>query len=426
MRVSLLEYGCGVELSEIFPPEMTRANINRLVDIANTKIRKHLKINRTVLSVSSERLRALGIAGTIRLTKDIELEIVPKIFSTSTDAQWKSSLFLLAALSKYGSIISRDYIHASTTYQDSLFDIAGRILAEGYTANKRKPLRMYRRERFSDFSIDGEIDFDTIHERNPDGISQERIVFDKINSYNATIKAAMRIVLPYVHDISVQNVIKRALQELGKQCHAPQHKALIPARNKEWGDVYNLSFDIVKGMGSSFDEGEILSPSFIVDTWRIWEWLITLGLKTGLGSDYIVIPQATTEWGTKTVNRHEKKIQVFPDVSVYDRAQQMVPAFLVDAKYKKLDDDASFDVERSDLYEAFAFCNATGAKKLYLAYPAPLEADEIAGSVTLLAEYRIRDVEISAIHIGFGSVNRQGNILSFCQKLSRDLESLAR
>lgn len=426
MRVSLLEYGCGVELCNIFPREMTRREINRVIDIANAKIRKHLRITRTALSVSNEKLRALGIAGTIRLTKDIELEIIPKFFSSTCDAQWKSSLFLLAALSKYGSIILGDHIRANTAYQDSLYDIAGRILAEGYVANRRKPLRTYRRERFVDFSIDGEIDFDTIYERNPDGVYQEKIVFDRVNVYNATIKAAMRIVLPYVRDVSTQNIIKRALQELGEQCQTPHHKVLIPARNKEWGEVYNLSFDIVQGMGGSFDEGKILSPSFIVDTWRIWQWLITSGLKTGLKSEYLVIPQAKTEWGIKRADHHEKKIHVFPDVAIYERTQQTIPAFLVDAKYKSLENDEAVKVERSDIYEAFAFCNATGAKKLYLAYPSPLQTNEIAGNVTLLASYYIRDIEISVIHVGFGTINRQGNLFSFCQKLSEDILSLAR
>lgn len=176
-----------------------------------------------------------------------------------------------------------------------MYDIAGRILAREYSAHKRKLIRQYRRERFVDYAVEGEIDFETLFEGNPDGIPQTRVSFDKINPYNSTIQAAMLIVLPYVKDNSTRSIIGRAIQELGiQQNHINENRLRVPSRNKEWKGIYDLSFDIVSGMGSTLESGEILSPSFIVDTWRIWEWLITVGMKIGLGGQYLTRPQATT------------------------------------------------------------------------------------------------------------------------------------
>lgn len=412
MRLSLVEYGRGIEVPE---------NIWPLIERANKVIQQTLREKRNTLLITDTKLRAFGIAGTIRLSKDIELEIIPKILNDQSKSDWKESLFLLSALSKYGDIITSEHIHSSTAYKDSLYDIAGRILIREYTAHRRKPIRQYRREQFNDFSIDGEINFELVFERNSDGIPQERVSFDKINTYNATIQQAMRIVLPYVKDISIRQTLDRSIQELGKQSATAKRRLKIPARNREWGDICNLAFDIVSGMGSTLEEGEIMSPGFIVDTWRIWEWLITVAFRIGFGSKLRIIPQATIPWGQKNTSGKTTKINVFPDVAIYDSADSAEPLFLVDAKYKILSDENSFDIDRGDLYEAFAFCHATGAKKMFLAYPAVANGAAESGSVESISNYEISDVTISVIKVAFGSITKQGDIAAFCRKLSSEI-----
>lgn len=425
MKISLVEYSSGIVLDSLFPQAVSFTNIKNLLEKANSVIQRSLRIKREALIISDGKLRALGIAGTIRLSKDVELEIVPKMLNDSDNSDWRESLFLLAALSKYGNIITSEHIHSSTAYKDSLYDIAGRVLAREYSNNRRKPIRQYRRERFYGFDIDGEIDFDTVFEKNPDGIPQMRVSFDKINSYNATIQSAMRIVLPYVKDSSTRQIIMRAVQELSKQSVVPQNRLRVPARNKEWAEIYNLSYDIVSGMGSSLENGEIMSPSFIVDTWRIWEWLITIAMKIGLGGGFRTVPQATTAWGVKRINEKTYKVNVFPDVAVFNRGDSAEPFFLVDAKYKVLPDDGIVEIDRLDLYEAFVFCHATGVKKLFLAYPAVADDDHESGSVSLMSDYEIDDITISVIKVAFGSITKQGDITSFCRKMAAEILDVA-
>lgn len=410
MKLTLVEYGNGIEIDEEMRP---------LIDRANKVIGQSLHINRSMLVISERRLRALGIAGTIRLAKDIELEIVPKMLDDQGETDWRESLFLLAALSKYGNIITSEHIHSSTAYKDSLYDIAGRVLAREYSSHRRKPIRQYRREKFTDFSIEGEINFDHAFERNPDGIPQERVSFDKINPFNATIQSAMRVVLPYVKESSIRETLNRAIQELGRQSMYSVKRLKVPARNREWTEEYNLAYDIVAGMGSSLDNGEIMSPSFIVDTWRIWEWLITVAFRVGLGNRLRVIPQATIPWGQKRSNGKSSRVNVFPDVAIYSFTDAAEPVFLVDAKYKVLSETA--EIDRADLYEAFAFCHATGAKKLFLAYPTIAEGELESGSVANVSDYEIDDVIISAIKVAFGSITKQGDITAFCRKLSSEI-----
>ena len=425
MRFTLVEYGEGIDADCLLLEDgVTLSALNRLIEKANLIIQRSLGISRTPLVLSDGKLRALGIAGSIKLSKTIELEIVPKMLEDVKDSNWKESLFLLAALSKYGNIISTNHIHSATAYKDSLYDIAGRILSREYLSNRRKPIRQYRKEQFMDFAIDGEIDFNTVFEKNPDGIVQERVSFDIINPFNGTIREAMKIVLPYVKDGAIRHSLVNAIQELNSNSISSKKRLSIPPRNKEWTNIYNLSFDIVSGMGSTLDNGEILSPSFIVDTWRIWEWLITIAMKIGLSSKYQTIPQDATTWGIKRVQDKVYKVNVYPDVAIYEKGNSEKPSFLVDAKYKVISERSNGEVDRADIYEAFAFCSALGVKRLFLAYPTIATFDQQTGSVSLISNYEINDITISAIKVAFGSITKQGDITSFCKKMAADILSV--
>lgn len=421
MKVSLVEYGSGIAFDHTFSATLSAAEFKVLIERANFVIKQALRINRESLVISDGKLRALGIAGTIKLSKDLELEIIPKMLNNSGDGNWKESLFLLAALSKYGNIITTEHIHSSAAYKDSLYDIAGRILAREYSVNKRKPIRQYRKKHFVDFSISGDIDFERVFEKNPDGIPQSRVAFDKINPFNAIIQAAMRIVLPYVKDSSTRERVSRAIHELEKQKTERNIKLRLPARNKEWSDIYNLAFDIVSGMGSSLESGEILSPSFIVDTWRIWEWLIIISMKIGLSSNYKIIPQSMTTWGIKRSDGKSYKVNVYPDVAIIDKSISDNPIFLIDAKYKRLPELGNIEIERADLYEAFAFCHASDVKQLFLVYPAVADKEHECGSISCMATYEIKDIKIKVIKVAFGSVTKQGDITSFCRRMASNI-----
>ena len=174
-------------------------------------------------------------------------------------------------------------------------------------------------------------------------------------------------------------------------------------------------------MGSSLECGEILSPSFIVDTWRIWEWLITISMKIGIGSKYKTIPQSKTTWGIKKSDGKSYKVNVYPDVAIFDKSVSDRPIFLIDAKYKTLPETGNIEIERSDLYEAFAFCHATGVKQIFLAYPTVADEEYESGSISCMATYEIIDIKINVIKVAFGSITKQGDITSFCRKMSSDI-----
>lgn len=422
MKITVVEYSPGVSLESIFHNPAELDEIYRGVHSANKRISTNLRINRDTLQVFNGRLRALGIAGVVQLTKNVELEIIPKFFGNDVAEDWKAILYLLSTLSKHGGILTAERITASTSYLNSLYEIAGRILAQEYLKCRRKPLRQYRKERFWDYAIDGEMELSVVFERHPDGIEQSKICFDRWNAYNATIREAMRIVQPFTTDSQVKNILTTAVSELGHQGLPSKHRLLIPVRNKEWKPAYDLSFDIVKGLGSSYDTGRFVAPGFVVDTWQLWEWLVTTGMRIG-NTKHTVLPQNSARWGYKKVNSEDFPVNVFPDIELATKDSLLTPVYLVDAKYKLIKNSRTGEIDRTDLYEAFAFCSATSTNEIFLVYPADTFSSS-PGNVKKCVTYYIKDVRVHVIQVSFGSIKDKGGIYSFSANLCSGIEEI--
>lgn len=422
MKLTIVEYSTGIILDSVFPNPADRDEIYIGVQRANKRISTNLNINRDTLQISDGRLRAIGVAGVVQLTKNVEIEIIPKFLKGNEDADWREAVYLLSTLSKHGSILTSERIETSTSYLNSLYEIAGRILAQEYLKCRRKPLRQYRKKQYWDYAIDGEIELSVLFEPHPDGIKQSRILFDRMNAYNATISKAMKIVQPFTKDSQVKNILSIAVSELGKQEVLPKQRLSIPARNKEWQLAYDLSFDIVKGLGSSYDAGRFVAPGFIVDTWQLWEWLITNGVSIG-NKIYTTLSQNSVCWGYKEKDYKNYSVNVFPDIEIVTKDDQMTPLYLIDAKYKLLKNISTGEIERNDLYEAFAFSSATDTKEVVLVYPAE-NPSNIPGQVVECSKYYVKDIIVHVVQVSFGSIKEKGGIYTFSKNLSSGIEKI--
>lgn len=422
MKIKIVEYSAGIQLKSIFHHTADLDEIYSGVQKANKRISASLKINRDALQITDGRLRALGVSGVIQLTKDVEIEVIPKFLGNDTTVDWKETIYLLSTLSKHGSILTAERITSSTSYLNSLYEIAGRILANEYLKCRRKPVRKYRKERFWDYAIDGEMELSVLFEHHPDGIEQSRIRFDRLNAYNATIREAMRIVQPFTGDPQVKNILSTAISEFGRQGLPSKQKLSVPPRNKEWQQAYELSFDIVRGLGSSYDAGRFIAPGFVVDTWQLWEWLITTGVRLG-NVTRKVIPQNSISFGYKETTTNRYSVNVFPDIEVMTEKNQMIPLYLVDAKYKLLKNSSTGEIERDDLYEAFAFCSATDTKEIVLVYPMDTPTAH-PGEVKKCSTYYIKDVMVHVVQVSFGSIKEKGGIYTFARNITSGIDSV--
>lgn len=414
MKTLLVEYDSGVSLEHLMTYGVKMTELIKSIDAANSRISANLNIKRNVLSIADGNIKAQGVAGVIRLSSDIELEIMPKFLSENSGTEWRTTLYLLSALSRNGKVLIDERIKSSSSYADFLYDMAGRMLAEEYEKNKRKPIREYHKAYFFDYSIEGEIDFESYLEKNLNGIGQSVVKFDKKNIYNATICAAMKQVLPYVSDLKTRNILKNAINSFGIQNYRFGIKSRIPARNNEWERIYSLSYDIMQGLGSTFAEGNFYAPGFIANTWQMWEWLITVAITIGEKGKR-VIPQNSVQWGEKIYLGKRTSVNVYPDVTVFDKTN--CPEYLIDAKYKLLENDKTGEISRADLYEAYAFCDGLGAGHIFLAYPMDAEGKIPSGSVIEKSVYKIGEIVVHVILVVFGPINEKGGIYNFSDKL---------
>lgn len=415
MRLSVVEYGPGLPLSRLTSEGHSIEQILEATDRLNKKISDILKSSDTFVAIKENCLFASKIAGVMELEPGIDLEIIPKFLENDRTSDWKSTVYFLSLISKYGFLLDNSYISSGSLLQTAFYDISGRILAEEYTNHSRKPIRIYEKVNFKSFTIDGELIFESYLDHDPDGFGQNLNKLSIHNEYNDTIVEAMRKVVPYVLDARAKRILSKAIESYGNCPISKRPKKGIPNNNKDWSDAYYLSCDILNGFANALESGKYHSPSFVVSTWQIWEWLITTGLKTSF--HYSVKSQESIRWGSKITKESEQTITVNPDVTIYPEITSMNPVLIVDAKYKKY----SSEVSRQDLYEVMAFCQCTHCRVAFLLYPDYSSPTNPAGTLSLQSHYLIGDNNIFAMTVCLGKIFSKEEFHLFGLNLSKNL-----
>ncbi|MEU3963622.1 hypothetical protein AB0F42_28115 [Streptomyces buecherae] len=325
-----------------------------------TDLLGHEQLPLRISSAGSVRIE--GVAGLLRLSPQLELEIVPK-FLDGTDADWRQDFFRAALLSKTGKLLPREHLRADFATRGDLTTLVGRTLAYLYWENHRRPLREYRSHIVHDYAVVGDLDPMGIVLPEADGFRQEQLVFDHVNSWNEVISSAASALLPEVQDGETLRQLLRVRQALTPQreIRSAQHRRL-PNRYYHWQALYDLSVEVLNGFGMGYDERHLRAPGYVMVMWSTWQNLCELAMRIGL-APLEVHASPTFPLGM----RNGKALMVTPDVAVGPRD---APSVLVDAKYRtRLKRRAS--VGNSDIYESLAFLRATGAEQMILLYPRP-------------------------------------------------------
>jgi len=175
-----------------------------------------------------------GIAGLVRLNERVELEIVPKFLDPGS-ATWRADFFVLAVLVQTGHLLAHDEITADAADRGALATLIARSLLAMHEEHQRRPIRGYRRRAQTDFSLDGDVDWESLALPEPDGFRMSRLELTKRNPYNATLASALETLVPEVSDADTQAQLglrardlpaaAAALQQLGHGVRAvPAHR----------------------------------------------------------------------------------------------------------------------------------------------------------------------------------------------------------
>jgi 5-methylcytosine-specific restriction enzyme subunit McrC len=426
-RLSLVEYGAPVDLSREIAAAIggDRTKANNLLTEAGNRAASSLRLSYNPIRVDANGTRAIDFAGLIRLAPSLELEVAPKFLGLDdTDTAWREDFFFLSTLSRHGKLLASERLSASGGTPRDLSTLVARSITSMYAARKRRPLRNYRVAREADFFIDGDPDPVDFIFPSPDGFEQEIVRLDRRSGWNADLVAAAKELLPEVRDPSAVSSLVRLIKDLSPQNAPAKRRKPIPARHRAWKPLHDLSVDVLGGLGLNYKQGGVRAPGYLVDTWRVWEDLLTVGARLGFGRS-AVLHQNGYPLGTriKLSTGAASKLSVYPDCVI--ERDGVRPMMLLDAKYKGHVQMGRLRVDEPDVYEALAFSHATGCNRVALAYPAlPDGVPKPVGTCTVFEKIVVDAVQIVGIQIESRYISRTGALKAFAANMAGELSTV--
>ena len=421
-RFTVVEYAKPATLVEQFarnsgiPSTQVRDLLFRAVD----RVRRVLGLDSVPIFSNADRIQFQNFAGLFVIAPGLELEIVPKFLGKV--AGWSEDFFLLATLSHHGRLLDGEELRFSSQATSDLSTLIGRSLVEMYWRNQRRPLRAYRRLHERSFAIEGDFDPEDLFSPDSEGFPQQVTSFTRSNPYNAVIGAAASRLATIVPDAETRARLERVVLHLPQQARPTHLKGQrLPSRSRSWQPTYDLSRDILKGFGGGYDPKNGLAPGFVVHTWRVWEDLVSLSLRTAFGGHNVSL-QSRHRLGTRQNRTRTADLSVFPDTLVSVSSSDGTRRVLVDAKYKGHVEGSSLAVSNADIYEALAFSRATGINDVVLVYPRRIENGvsqiDVAGHAAEFSRIVVDDICIRAVEMGVCEISKRGGLKKFAHALA--------
>lgn len=176
-------------------------------------------------------------------------------------------------------------------------------------------------------------------------------------------------------------------------------------------------------MGAGLRPGERRGPGFVVNTWRIWQDLLSIATMIYFGGAH-AIPERKRVLGRRNnlLSGEFTDLVVRPDLRIQQRD---APHFLVDAKHKGRAGRSGFRISEADVYESLAFSRASDDCRVVLAYPRTSDkALALLGSLSLMETVEIGATHILAVDIEVRGISSKGGLPKFCEQFGRGLAEL--
>jgi 5-methylcytosine-specific restriction endonuclease McrBC regulatory subunit McrC len=328
-------------------------------------------------------------------------------------------------LSHHGRLLDNEGLKSSSKATSDLATLIGRSLVEMYWKNQRRPLRTYRRLKREEFAIVGDFDPEDLSVPSEEGFPQSITSFTRENPFNAVIRSAAAGLAPVVPDVETRARLERLSQHLP---HQPRPLRLedrrLPSRSRAWQATFDLSLDILRGLGGAYDPKNALAPGYVMQTWQVWEQLVSISLRSAFSPKHVLL-QSPNKLGTRTQDGTIRTLNVVPDAIVTITNSSGMRQIIVDAKYKGNVEGSYVSISNSDIYEALAFARATGIAEVILVYPkvvgrTPIPSDEV-GHAMEFSRVVADGVVIKALEMGVRGISGRRGLKRFTDALERAL-----
>lgn len=383
------------------------------------KIGERLQVQHSLRSspieISGNGASAKGIAGTVSIGRDAELEIRPK-FAAPGDA-WQEDLLFLALFTVYGHVDLIRTVAAATTSQNTMADLVGRILLGLIRQNSRRPLKTRRASTVFSFEPLSELDPEALLNPEDDGWPQRIYEMSLDNEWWATIQAGIASLLPHLRDPSITGGLTDLVARWGRPRTRPSVvRQTLPPRLSAWQPAYDLAFELTRGSSTAPSLGPFATFGFTVDTWRTWEALLERALVMAVGASRVTL-QLGHPFGTTAKGAQNSALQVFPDAVVSD-SQGL---HIIDAKYKGRHELGFEGISAADRYEMLAFMHAVGTDRATLVYPS-LEAAAVGAAPKELEASTIPMGTVRAVAIGVRGIGKPAGLYKFIRSVAVAVE----
>lgn len=385
-----------------------------------------LGLSDSPLALTGSAIRAEGMAGLLRIDRGLELEIAPKFLGTGQEhAGWAEDFFFLAMLSRHGYLLAKESVSSARGTSDLMTLLANALIGM-YWQLHRRPLKAYRNVHEESFFLDGEVDPFDLRLPSADGFTQTSFQFTRSNPTNALIKVAAKTLAGQVRSYQLQERLSCLASHLGPQPEPPRRKLdawRLSPRARAWQPVLDLSVDIIGGVGAGLHPGERRGPGFIVNTWRVWQDLLSIAARIHFGGAH-AIPEKKRVLGSRhnLLSGKLSDLVVKPDLRIQQRD---APLFLVDAKYKGRVGRSGFRISEADVYEALAFSRASDDCPIVLAYPRTSDrAPAGLGSLCVMERIEIDATRIIAVDVEVRGISSKGGLPRFCERFGTCLATV--
>lgn len=342
---------------------VTPADAEQQVRKVGERLQAQHSLKANPIEINGYGVSAKGVAGTVTIGRDAELEIRPKFAAPGDD--WQEDLLFLALFTVYGHVDLIRTVAAATTSQNTMADLVGRILLGLIGQNSRRLLKTRRAATVFSFEPLAELDQEAMLNPEDDGWPQRIYQMSLDNEWWATIHAGIQALLPHLRDRSITAGLTDLIARWGRPRSRPSIvRKTLPPRLAAWQPAYDLSYELTRGSSTAPSFGPFATFGFTVDTWRTWEALVERALVMAVGANRVAL-QVGHPFGTAVKGARTSTLQVFPDAVISD----VTGLHIIDAKYKGRHERGFEGISAADRYEVLAFMHAVGTNRATLVYP---------------------------------------------------------
>ncbi|SDM42485.1 5-methylcytosine restriction system specificity protein McrC [Sediminibacillus halophilus] len=417
-RISVIEYGAPKPVIEqmMQDTDLSREDLIQRINKAGDRVKNILGYSKNPINISDDKIRVTDFAGILRIGPSIEIEVAPKFLGLdSINQRWREDFFYLATLSSSGKLLNSDKILSKPGEKGDLHNLIARAFVEMYWDNHRRSLRTYSRRTFKDFSIDGDVDPESLLFPDGEGFKQEGLFFDHMNQYNSVIINAAKQLLPNLREPNLIAQLQRVIQLLAPQKNINNVRRIkLPNRLSRWQQLYNLSLDILKGYGLVYHSKDSIAPGYVLNTWKVWEDFLSIAISSGFGMENVKQQNAFVLGKRQRLLGNPENVNVIPDLLISNNGSE---DFVFDAKYKGHVEKTAKRIVEQDIYESLAFLHATDLRVALLAYPAEPKEGYSLGDINMFEKIEVGNKIILGLEVESKTISSKHGFLNFSNNL---------